>query len=93
VKDWVTLSYFKLKGTSCKTYLYYFVDESSIDMIIEGLNTGNIGVMIIIHKHRLCRDLCENYIAHCLLVWIFFGLEQWFSTFFMQWPILQPNSS
>ena len=23
----------------------------------------------------LCRDLCDNYVAHCLFVWIFFGLE------------------
>jgi len=29
-----------------------------------------------IFKRRLCRDLCENYIAHCLFVWIFFGLER-----------------
>ena len=23
----------------------------------------------------MCRNLCENYIAHCLFVWIIFGLE------------------
>ena len=24
---------------------------------------------------RLCKDLCEEYIAHCLIVWICLGLE------------------
>jgi len=24
----------------------------------------------------LCRYLCENYVAHCLFVWIFFGLVE-----------------
>jgi len=26
-------------------------------------------------ERSLCRDLCENYIAHCLFVRIIFGLE------------------
>ena len=74
VKDWVTLIYFKLKGTSWNTDLDDFVDEfdSRHDKRRIKLRWGDDDIKF---ERCLCRDLCENYIAHCLFVWIIFGLE------------------
>jgi len=74
VKEWVTLIYFKLKGTSWKTDLHDFVDEfdSPHDKRRTKLRWGDDDIKF---ERRLRRNLCENYIAHCLFVWIFFGLE------------------
>jgi len=59
----------------------------TVDMIIEGLKLHDIKF-----KRRLCRDLCEINIAHFLFVWIFFGLEQGFSAFFLPFaPCQFPN--
>ena len=74
MKDWVTLIYFKLTGTSWKTYLDDFVDESNSRHDNQRIKL-RWGVDDIKFERSLCRDLCENYIAHCLFVWIFFGLE------------------
>jgi len=63
VKDWVTLIYFKFKSTNQKTDLDDFVDD---------LDSRHVNRKIKLHdikfKRGLCRDLCENYIAHCLFV-------------------------
>jgi len=42
----------------------------TVDMTIEGLSY----MIDIKFRCSLCRDLCENSIAHCLFVWIFYGL-------------------
>jgi len=70
VKDWVKLIYFKYKSTSWKTDLDDFVNKFD-----SRHNHRRIKLHDIKFRLRLCRDLCENYIAHCLFVWIFFGLE------------------
>jgi len=74
VKDWITLIHFKLKGVSWKTDLDDFVDEfdSPHDKRRIKLRWGDDGIKF---ERSLCRDLCGNYIAHYLFVWIFFGLE------------------
>jgi len=63
----------KLKGTNWKTFLHDFVDEfdSQHDNRRIKLRWGDD----IKFKRSLYRDLCENYAALCLFVWIFFGLE------------------
>jgi len=70
VNDWITLIYFKFKSTSWKTDLDDFVNEFDIRH-----DNRRIKLHDIKFKRRLCRDLCENYIGHCLLVWTFFRLE------------------
>jgi len=74
VKDWVTLIYFKLKGTRWKTDLDDFVDEfdSPHGKRRSKLRCGDDNIKF---NRNLCRNLCENYVADCLFVWIFFGLE------------------
>ena len=74
MKDWVTFVYFKLKGTSWKTDLDDFVAEfdNRHDKRRIKLHWGDDDIKF---KRSLCRNLCENYIAHCLFVWIIFGLE------------------
>jgi len=74
MKDWVTLIYFELKGTSWKTDLEDFVHEfdSRRDKRRIKLRSGDDDIKF---ERSLCRDLRGNYIAHCLFVWIFFGLE------------------
>jgi len=61
---------FKQKGTSWKTALDDFVDEfdSRHDKRRIKLRWGDDDI-------KFERSLCENDIAHCLFVWIFFGLE------------------
>jgi len=65
-----TLIYVKFKGASWKTDLDDFADEFDSRHDIN-LNWGDD----IKFKRILCRDLRENYIGHCLFVWIFLGLE------------------
>jgi len=64
---------FQLKGTIWKTYLDDFVDEfdSRHDNRRIKLRWGDDDIKF----YRLCRDLRKNYIAHCLFIWIFLGLE------------------
>ena len=73
-KNWVTLIYCDLKGTSWKIDLDDFVDafDSWHDKRRIKLRWSDDNIKF---ERSLCKDLCENYIAHCLFVWIFFGLE------------------
>jgi len=76
VKDWVTLVYFRLEGTSWKIDLDKFVDEFDSRQWHDNRRiTLRWGGNDIKCQRRVCRDLCENYIAHCLFVWISLGLE------------------
>ena len=63
--DWVTLIYFKLQDTGWKTDFDEFVDEfdSQHDNRRIKLLWGGDDIKF---KRRLCKDLCQNYIAHCL---------------------------
>jgi len=74
MKDWLTFIYYKLKGASWKTDLDDFVDEfdSRHDKRRIKLRWGDDDIKF---ERSLCRNRCENYIAHCLLIWIIFGLE------------------
>jgi len=74
VKDWVTFIYFKLKGTRWKTDLDDFVAEFGSRHYKRRIKL-HWGDDDIKFERSMCRNLCENYIAHCLFVWIIFGLE------------------
>jgi len=67
VKDWVTWIYFKLKGISFKTDSDDYVDEfdSRHDKRRFKLRCGDDDIKF---ERSLCRNLCENHIAHCLFV-------------------------
>jgi len=83
----VTLIYFQLKGMSWKTDWDDFVDEFDNRHDNRGfkLHRGDDDIKF---KLRLCRDLCENYIAQCLFVWICLGLIQ-VSAFFTHDSVIQ----
>jgi len=70
----IDLQYFKLKGTSWKIYLNDFFDvfDSWHDKRRIKLRWSDDDIKF---ERRPRRDLCENYIAHCLFVWICFGLR------------------
>ena len=66
--------YFKLKSTRWNTDLDDFIDEfdSRHGSRRIKLRWGDDDIKF---ERSLCRDLCENYVAHCLFVWTFLGLE------------------